>query len=141
MGRSDENGPLLYLETGNEIKKQFCISVPYFPGLSEAYKKIFKYTHIQVCFKDVNMLKSLLIHPKDKFTMEQKKDLVYYWQCQEDGCKSSYVAESSQSLRERAKEHAKSSMSAIHKHCTDFHHPLPSVTNFAIIDRNPSQVT
>ena len=31
--------------------------------------------------------------------------------------------------------------SAILKHCTDHHHPLPSVSNFNIIDKNPSQVT
>ena len=137
-GKSDQNGPLLHLETGNEIKKQFFISVPYFPGLSKAYKKIFKYTNIQVCFKGVNMLKSLLMHPKDKVAIDQKKDLVYHWQYQADGCRSSYVGETS---GERAKEHAKSTTSAIDKHCTDFHHPLPSVTNFAIIDKDPSQVT
>ena len=39
---------------GVEIKKRFYISVPYFPGLSESYKKIFKYMPIQVCFKGVN---------------------------------------------------------------------------------------
>ena len=87
------------------------------------------------------MLKSLLMHPKDKISIDQKKDLVYHWQCQADGCKSSYVGETSHSLGERAKKHAKSTTSAIHKHCTDFHHPLPSVTNFAIIDKDPSQVT
>ena len=37
---------------------------------------------------------------------------------------------------ERAKDHAKSTTLAIHKHCTDFHHPLPSVTNFAILDKD-----
>ena len=140
-GKSDQSGPLLHPETGDEIKKQFFISVPYFLGLSEAYKKIFKYTHIQDYFKGVNMLKSVLMHPKDKVSSEQKKDLVYHWQCQADGCKSSYVRETSHSLGDRAEEHAKSTMSAIHKHCTDFHHPLPSVTNFAITDKDSSQVT
>ena len=113
-GSSDQNGPLLHPENGNEIKKQFFISVPYFPDLSKAYRKIFKYTYIQVCFKGVNMLKSLLIHPRDKLSIEQQKDLVYHWQCQADGCKSSYVGETSRSLRERAKEYAKSTKSAIH---------------------------
>ena len=51
------------------------------------------------------------------------------------------MGETSCSLGERAKEHAKSTMSAIYKHCIDFHLPLPSVTNFAIIDKDPSQVT
>ena len=27
------------------------------------------------------------------------------------------------------------------KHCNDHHHPLPSIPNFNIIDRNPSQIT
>ena len=54
------------------------VSVPYFPGLSESFKKIFKYTAIQVCFKGVNTLKSLLMHPKDKVTNEEKKDVVYH---------------------------------------------------------------
>ena len=51
QGKSDKSGPLIHLDTGHEIKKQFYISVPYFPGLSEAFKKIFKYTAVQVCFK------------------------------------------------------------------------------------------
>ena len=35
----------------------------------------------------------------------------------------------------------KSSTSAILKHCTDHHHPLPSISNFNIIDKDPSQIT
>ena len=27
------------------------------------------------------------------------------------------------------------------KHCKDFHHPLPSITDFNIIDKDPSQIT
>ena len=114
------------------------MSVPYFPWLSEAFKKIFKYTSIQVCFKGVNTLKSLLMHPKDKVPISKKKDIVYHWRCQADGCSSSYVGKTSRSLGERVKEHSKLSMSAILKHCTDFHHPLPSIDNFSIIDKDPS---
>ena len=73
--------------------------------------------------------------------INQKKDIVYHWECQADGWKSSHMGETSRSLSERAKEHSKSIISAIHKHCTDFHHPLPSITNFAIIDKDPSQIT
>ena len=72
-GKSDQNGHLLHTETGNEIKKKFFISGPYFQGLSEAFKQIFKYTHIQVCFKGIHTLKSLLIHPKDKVSIDQKE--------------------------------------------------------------------
>ena len=44
-------------------------------------------------------------------------------------------------LGERVKEHSKSTTSAILKHCKDFHHPLPSINDFNIIDKDPSQVT
>ena len=69
----------------------------------------------------------------------KKKDIVYLWECQADGCSSSYVGESSRSLGERVKEHSKLNTSAILKHCTDFHHPLPSIENFSIIDKDSSQ--
>ena len=114
-------------------------SLPYFPGLSESYKKIFKYTPIQVCFKGVNTLKSLLIHPKDKISTN--KDIVYHWECQADGCNSSYIRETFRALGKRVKEHSKSTTSAILKNCKDFHHPLPSINDFSIIDKDPSQIT
>ena len=99
-GKSEKSGPLIHSDTGLEIKKQFFISVPYFPGLSESFKKIFRYTTIQVCFKGVNTLKSMLMHPKDEISIKQKKDVVYHWECQADGCKSSYVGETSRALGE-----------------------------------------
>ena len=111
--KSDKLDPIIHPEAGVEIQKCFYISVPYFPGLSESYKKIFKYTPIQVCFKGVNTLKSLLIHPKDKISTNQKKDIVYHWECQADGCNSSYIRETSRALGKRVKEHSKSTTSAI----------------------------
>ena len=139
MGKIRKSGPLIHPDTGHEIKKLFFISVPDFPGLSESFKKIFRYTAIQACFKGVNTLKSILMHPK--ISIDQNKDIVYHWECQADGCKSAYVSETSRALGEWVKEHCKSSTSAILKDCTDYHHPLPSILNFNIIDKDPSQVT
>ena len=141
-GKSDKHKPIIHPETGVEIQKCFYISVPYFPGLSESYKKIFKYTPIQVCFKGVNTLKLLLMHPKDKISTDQKKDIVYHWECQADGCNSSYIGETPRALGERFKEHYKSKTLVILKHSKDFHHPLPSINDFSIIDdKDPSQIT
>ena len=100
-----------------------------------------KYTPIQVCFKGVNTLKSIMMHPKDRVSSDQKKDLVYHWECKADGCSSSYIGETSRALGERVKEHSNSTTSAILKHCKDFHHPLPSINDFNIIDKEPSQIT
>ena len=73
LGKLDKQDPIIHPETGIEIKKHFYISVPYFPGLSESYKKIFKYTPVQVCFKGVNTLKSMLMHPKGQ-NLQQPKE-------------------------------------------------------------------
>ena len=141
QGKLDKQDRIIHPETGMEIKKCFYIPVPYFPGLSESYKKILKNMPVQVCFKGVNTLKSMLMHPKDKISNDQKKDLVYHWECKADGCNSSYIGETSRALSERVKEHSKSTTSAILKHCKDFHHPLPSILDFNIIDKDPSQIT
>ena len=140
-GKSDKHDPIIHPETGVEIQKHFYISVPYFPGLSESYMKIFKYTPIQVCFKGLNTLKSLLMHPKDKISTNQKKDIVYHWEWQADQCNSSYIGETSGALGKRVKEHSKSATSAILKHCIDFHHPPPSINDFSIIEKDPSWIT
>ena len=64
-GRSNSlTGGLIDPETGNEVKKTIFISAPYFPGLSEFFKQLFRYTHIQVCSKGQNTIKSMLMHPK-----------------------------------------------------------------------------
>ena len=99
---------------------------------------VFQYRFVS---RGVNTLKSLLMHPKDKISTDQKKDIVYHLECQADGCNSSYIRETSRALGKRVKEHPKSTTSAILKHCKDFHHPLPSINNFSIIDKDPSQIT
>ena len=89
-GRNNSQaGRLVDPETDNEVKKPIFISAPHFPGLSESFKQLFKYTHIQVCFKGQNNIKSMLMHPKDKVDPSLKKDVVYQWSCTKPGCKSS----------------------------------------------------
>ena len=79
-GRSNSpTGGIIDLETGNEVKKTVFISAPYFPGLSKSFKQLFRYIHIQVCFKGQNTIKSVLMHPKDKIDPSLKKDIVYQW--------------------------------------------------------------
>ena len=134
-------GGLIDLETGNEVKKTFFISAPYFPGLSESFKQLFRYTHIQVCFKGQNTIKSMLMHPKDKIDHSLKKDIVYQWSCTNLGCKSSYIGETSRSLSECVKEHSKEeSNSATYQHCSTKVHPFPNIDQFKVIDQEKSQI-
>ena len=46
-GRNSSERRLIDPETGNEVKKSIFISAPYFPGLSESFKQLFKYTPVQ----------------------------------------------------------------------------------------------
>ena len=67
QGRNPSSeGKLIDPKTGLEVKKSIFISAPYFPGLSESFKQLFKYTPMQACFKGQNTNKSMLMHPKDK---------------------------------------------------------------------------
>ena len=98
LGRKSSEGRLIDPETGNEVKKSIFISAPYFPGLSESFKQLFKYTLVQVCFKGQNTIKSMLMHSKDKVDTSLKKDVDYQWSCTKPNCKSSYIGETSMSL-------------------------------------------
>ena len=69
-------GKLIDPETGNEVKKSIFISAPYFPGLSQSFKKLLKYTPVQVCFNGQNTIKSMLMHPKDEVDASLKKDVI-----------------------------------------------------------------
>ena len=136
-GKSDKSGPLIHSDTGHEIKKQFFVSVPYFPGLSESYKKIFKYTTIQVCFKGVNTLKLMLMHPEDKIPIDLKKDIVYHWECQVDRCKSFYIGETSRALGERESRNIANPQPQPYSN-TVLTFTIPY---FNIINKDPSQIT
>ena len=140
-GNNSLTGGLIDLETGNEVKKTVFNSAPYFPGLSESFKQLFSCTHIQVCLKCQNTIKSMLMHPKDKIDPSLKKDIVYQWSCTNPGCKSSYIGETSRSLCEHVKEHSKEgSNSAPYHHCSTKGHPLPNVDQLKIIDQEKSQI-
>ena len=113
--RNSFEGRLINPETGNEVNKSVFIIAPYFPGLSESFKQLVKYTPVQVCF-----------NPKDKVDPSLKKDTVYQWSCTKPNCKSSYIGETSRSLCEWVKEHSKEgSNSTIYQHCSTKGHPPP----------------
>ena len=138
-GRNSSERRLIDLETGNEVKKLVFISAPYFPGLSESFKQLFKYTPVQVCFKGQNTIKSMLMHPKHKVDLSLKKDIVYQWSCTKPNCKSSYIRETSRSLCEWVKEHSKKgSNSGIYQHCST--KGTSNIDQFKVIDQEKSQI-
>ena len=70
------------------------------------------------------------MHPKDKVHGEQKKDLVYHWECQADGVSLPTLGRHPELLERKSKNTVSLLHPAIHTHYTDFHHPLPGIKDF-----------
>ena len=68
--------PIIHPETGMYIKKTVFISVSYIPGLSEALRRTFHYTGVQVISKGNNILKTILRHPMDEVPLHLKQNVV-----------------------------------------------------------------
>ena len=124
-----------------ETTKEAFVSVPYFRGMSEEFRRINKNTKVQIIFKWCNTLKTLLMHPKDKIPKQPHQDVVYQWTCPEENCNSSYIVESSRCLESRVKEHKTSSNSTIFQYSITHKHPKADISEFTIIDQDKKQVT
>ena len=97
-------------DTGLEVKKNIIskcmdlvytdifISVPYVPGLSKEFRRIFWHASVQIIFKGAHILKSIIMHPNDKIPSQLKQNIIYKWSCAEENCSLSYVGESSRCL-------------------------------------------
>ena len=71
------NRPQGYQAPTQETTKDVFISVPYFQGLSEEFRRIFKDTKVQIIFKGCNSSKTLLMYPKDKIPKQLHQHVVY----------------------------------------------------------------
>ena len=69
--------PILDSETCLEIKEIIFNSVPYVPGLSEEFRRIFHYTYAKVIFKSNNTLRCKLMHLIGKVPLYLKQNEVY----------------------------------------------------------------
>ena len=60
--------------------------VPYQQGLSERFKNTCQKYGVQVHFKGGQIIKDLLMNPKDKDPITNKSGVIYRFKCSEDGC-------------------------------------------------------
>lgn len=68
-----------------------------------------------------------------------KSNVVYLYQCPEDGCQATYIGYTSNTLQIRANQHRSSYQSKIHEHFTTIHEKLPPKhihNNFKILYQN-----
>ena len=100
-----------YLKTGqiNQKKETLnsrgMVTIPYVKGLSEAFSRILKTYRICAAVRPHTVLRSMLVHPKDKISDEEKPEVVYKIPCK--NCERVYVGETGRPLAARVKEHRK----------------------------------
>ena len=81
------------------------VGLPYIRGTSEKLARIFKNYGVAAYHKPFNLLRSILVHPKDKTPDHKKCSVVYEIQCPE--CPAQYVGETARTLETRMKDHLK----------------------------------
>ena len=82
-------------------------------GLCESYKTICGKYGIQVYFKGGNILKELLMFPKDKEETTKQSNIIYWYKCGRTECDDEYTGKSARTFEERYREHLKATITNI----------------------------
>ena len=102
-------------------------------GLSESCKNICRKHGIEMYFKGGNIIKELLVHPKDRDNILQKSGVIYRYKCGREDCEDEYLGESGRTFAERFRERMRAP-SPIHDHFNITGHEV-SLDNFSIVGR------
>ena len=117
--------PRIRLEPDPQEKKIYPQPLPYVKGLTERLAKTFRKFETKVYYKPFNTIRSQLVHPKDKTTLDKKCAVVYHIDC--GGCDLAYIGETARSLSCRVKEHTsirRASLTAVGDHCKKTGHEI-----------------
>ena len=126
-------------QTGQKNKTNLYMVVPYHQGLSERIKRSCNKFGVQVFFKGGQIIRNLLMAPKDKDPITNKSGVIYRFKCSQHGCKEEYIGESARNFAERFKEHQKAP-SPIFDHCNISGHNI-NINNFTIVGREGQNLT
>ena len=77
------------------------VTIPYFEGVSDRIKNIFRAFGVSTVFKPVNTLREKLVNVKDRTPKEKMYNLVYRIKCAHPGCDESYIGETKQALKQQ----------------------------------------
>ena len=79
------------------------VTIPYVKGISEALQRIFKKYNVATTMRPLSTLRSMLVHPKDKISLEDSTGVVY--QIPWKDCDKVYVGETGSKFGVRKAEH------------------------------------
>ncbi len=94
-------------QTVSYTKRKFLVVIPYIKGVSEELRRLFKRYEVPMYFKPTNILRQLLVSPKDKMKKERVIGPVYQISCEK--CPATCIGETERSVKQRFLEHRRSS--------------------------------
>jgi len=106
----------------SETIRPISVGLPYVSGLSQHLSRVFRAQDIHTYHKPYNMLRSILVHPKDRTPTEKKTGVVNDITCND--CGEHYVGETARTLEKRLGEHQKQTTSAIWEHQSQANHEI-----------------
>ena len=117
----------------NKNHNNIHMVVPYTKSLSKCFKNTCGKIGVTVHFKGGNIIRSLLVAPKDKDNITQKSGVMYRYRYDRLECDEKYTGEPIRTLGERLKEHFRAP-SPIYNHTNTSGHHI-SINNLSTLGR------
>ena len=117
-----QTSPTSQENSTSETTRPISVGLPYVSGLSEHLSRVFRAQNIPTYHKPYNMLRSILVHPKDRTPTEKKTGVVCDITCKD--CGEHYIGETARTLEKRLGEHQKQTTSAIQEHQSQANHKV-----------------
>ena len=93
---------------------------------------------MEMYFRGGNIIRDLVVHPKEKDTILQKSGMIYRYKCGRVDCDEEYIGESGRTFAERFREHMRAP-SPIPDHHNTTSHEL-SLDNCSIVSREDQNI-
>ena len=108
--------------------------------MSESCKNIYRKhgVEVEMYFRGGNIIRDLLVHPKDKDNILKKSGVIYRDSCGRVDCDEEYIGETGRTFGERFREHLRTP-SLIYDHHNTIGHEL-SLDNFQIVGRENQSI-
>ena len=119
--------------------KDIFIVVPYSRGRCESFKDVCGKAAVQVNFKCNNTIKDLLVAPKGKDNITNKRGFIYRYKFSHLGCKVKYISDTGRNFEDRYKEHLRAP-SPIYDHANTMGHSI-KLDSFSIVVMESQGIT
>ena len=106
--------------------------------MSESYRDICRKHRVEMYLKGGSTIKGLLVYPKDKDNILQKRGVIYRYRCGRVDCNEEYTGESGRTFGERFRKHMRAPSTILDHHNITGHEV--SLDNFGIVGREDQNI-